>query len=69
VFIDGANTEFVEAIKQELGENTNWHDIHDKILWCKKMGLNIADYMQVVPVSFAREGASMLAHCKNLLEH
>jgi hypothetical protein len=33
------------------------------------MGLNSADYMQVVPVSFAQEGASMLAHCKNLLEH
>ena len=25
--------------------------------------------MQVVPVSFAQEGATMLAHCKNLLEH
>jgi hypothetical protein len=69
VFIDGANVEYVEAIKQELGENTNWHYIHDKIAWCKKLGLDIADYMQVVPVSFAVEGASMLAHCKNLLEH
>ena len=25
--------------------------------------------MQVVPVSFALEGASMLSHCKNLLEN
>jgi hypothetical protein len=69
VFIDGANVEYVEAIKQELGENTNWHYIHEKIAWFKKLGLDIADYMQVVPLSFAVEGVSMLAHCKNLLEH
>lgn len=25
--------------------------------------------MQVVPVLFGQEGAKMLAHCKNLLEH
>lgn len=47
----------------------NWQRIHDKISWCKKLGLNISDYMQIVPVSFAQEGASMLVHCKNLLEH
>ena len=29
----------------------------------------ISDYMQTVPVSFAQEGASMLSHCKNLLEN
>ena len=25
--------------------------------------------MKVVPVSFGQEGAAMLSHCKNLLEH
>ena len=67
--IDSANVEFIEAVKMEMGEDSNWRIIHDKISWCKKLGLNICDYMQVVPVSFAQEGASMLAHCKNLLEH
>ena len=67
--IDSANVEFIEAVKMEMGEDSNWQRIHDKISWCKKLGLNICDYMQVVPVSFAQEGASMLAHCKNLLEH
>ena len=69
VYIDGANTEFIEAVKQELGEDSNWHHIHDKIAWCKKNGLDVSDYMQTVPVSFAQEGASMLSHCKNLLEN
>ncbi len=67
--IDSANVEFIEAVKMELGEDSNWQRIHDKISWCKKMGINVCDFMQVVPVSFAQEGASMLAHCKNLLEH
>jgi hypothetical protein len=69
VYIDAINTEFIEAVKQELGEDSNWYHIHDKINHCRKEGLNISDYMRVVPVSFAQEGPSMLAHCKNLLEH
>lgn len=56
----GANTEFIEAVKQELGEDSNWYHIHDKITWTKKNNLNVSDYLQVVPVSFAQEGASML---------
>jgi hypothetical protein len=66
VYIDMANVEFIEAIKQELGENPNWQYIHEKIAWAR---LNISNYMQTVPVSFAQEGASMLSHCKNLLEN
>jgi len=69
IYIDGANTEFIEAVKQELGEDSNWQRIHDKIAWAKKNGLNISDYLQTVPVSFTQEGASMLSHCKNLIEN
>jgi hypothetical protein len=69
VYIDTANVEFIEAIKQELGENPNWQYSHEKIAWAKKKRLNISNYMQTVPVSFAQEGASMLSHCKNLLEN
>ena len=33
------------------------------------MNLRIEDsIMKVIPVSFSQEGASMLSHCKNLLE-
>lgn len=69
LYIDGVNVEFVEACKQELGEDSDWYRIHERIAWCKKNSLNVADYMQVVPVSFGQEGPKMLAHCKNLLEH
>ena len=41
VYIDMANVEFIEAIKQELGENPNWQYIHEKIAWAKKNRLAI----------------------------
>jgi hypothetical protein len=69
IYCDGANPEFIEAVKQELGEDSNWSRVHEKISHCRKEGLNLSDYMKVVPVSFAQEGASMLVLCKNLLEH
>jgi hypothetical protein len=52
-----------------LGEDSNWHHIHEKIAHCRKEGFDISKYMRVVPVSFAQEGPSMLTRCKNHLEH
>lgn len=69
VYIDGVNVEFVEAVKQDWPEDSDWYRIHERIAWCKKNSLNVSDYMHVVPVLFGQEGAKMLAHCKNLLEH
>jgi hypothetical protein len=69
IYIDMANTEYIEAVKQELGENSNWQYIHERIAYYKKNRLNISEYMKTVPVSFALEGVKMLVHCKNLLEN
>jgi hypothetical protein len=52
----------------EIGEDSNWQYIHEKLSWAKKNRLRIENYMKVVPVSFAVDGATMLVHCKNLLE-
>jgi hypothetical protein len=68
VYIDMANVEFIEAVKSELGENTNWQYIHEKLAYCKKNKLKIENYMKVIPVSFATDGATMLVHSKNLIE-
>ena len=68
VYVDMANVEFIEALKQEFGENSNWQYIHDKLAYCKKNKLKVENYMKVVPVSFGIDGATMLVHCKNLIE-
>jgi hypothetical protein len=70
VYIDMANVEYIEAVKQELGDDTNWQRIHDTLKRYRDMNLRIEDSsMKCIPVSFSQEGASMLTHCKNLLEH
>ena len=70
IYIDMANVEYIEAVKQEMGDDTNWQRIHDTLKRYRDMNLRIEDSsMKVIPVSFRQEGASMLTHCKNLLEH
>jgi hypothetical protein len=60
VYIDAANVEFIEAVKQDMGENSNWQYIHEKLAWAKKNRLKIENYMKVIPVAFSQEGAKML---------
>jgi hypothetical protein len=70
VYIDQANVEYIEAVKQEIGDDTNWQRIHDTLKRYRDMNLRIEDSsMKVIPVSFGQEGPSMLTHCKNLLEN
>jgi hypothetical protein len=66
VYIDQANTEFIEAVKQDFNENSDWQYVHDTML---EYGSRVDKIMKVVPTSFSKEGASMLTHVKNLLEH
>jgi hypothetical protein len=70
VYIDMANTEFVKDVKADMGDSTDWQYIHDTLLKYKKMkSARVESVMKVVPVSFREEGASMLVHVKNLLDH
>jgi hypothetical protein len=70
VYVDMANTEFINDLKQDFGDDTNWQRIHDTLNKYRHSPSRIEDSgMKVIPVSFAQEGASMLVHCKNLLDH
>jgi hypothetical protein len=70
VYCDMANTEFIKDLKEDFGDNTNWHYIHETLLKYRKMKTaRVEDVMRVVPVSFAQDGASMLVHVKNILDH
>jgi hypothetical protein len=69
VYIDGSNAAFVEAAKQELGEDSNWTRVHEKINHCRREGFNVSNYMRVVPVSFGQEGPAMLSRAKSIIEN
>ena len=69
IYSDAVNTEYIKALKDEFGENSDWQYIRDKISYCRKNRLRVENYMKIIPVSFGSEGPSMLVHLKNLLDH
>lgn len=69
IYVDGSNPEFISTLKQEVGENTRWDYIQDKILYCKQHNIDLARYMTVIPVPFSTSAKYMLMHTKELLEY
>ena len=67
--VDGANPTFITAMKDRLGENSNWHQIHDTMNRCKREGFELNNYMRVCPVNFNEDAKYMLQHLKRLLDH
>jgi hypothetical protein len=68
IYVDAANPEFITTLKRQVGETSRWDFIQEKILYCKKLNLDLARYMTVVPVPFSTEGKNMIMHTKELLE-
>jgi hypothetical protein len=68
VYIDRANVELIEAVKQDFGDNTNRQRTHNTLKSYKELHSRVEQVLKVIPVSFDQEGASMLVHVKNLLE-
>jgi hypothetical protein len=70
VYTDMANPEFTKDLKEDFGENSDWNYNHELIAKYRKMPKSrVESVMRVVPVSFTVDGASMLVHVKNILEH
>jgi hypothetical protein len=62
--VDGSSPELVSSLKELVGETTRWDFINKKILYCKKHDLDIARYMNIIPVSFSSPAKDMLLHTK-----
>jgi hypothetical protein len=69
IYVDAANPEFITTLKELVGETTRWEYIQDKMLYCKKHNLDLARYMNVIPVPFLIAAKDMLVHTKELLEY
>jgi hypothetical protein len=59
----------ITTLKELVGESTRWDYINDKIQYCKKHNLDLANHMTVIPVPFNTSGKDMLMHTKELLEY
>ena len=68
IYVDAANSEVIDAIKREFGEDTNWSYIREKMAYYKKNNLYLENIMQTIPVAFSVEGKHMLQHARRLME-
>jgi hypothetical protein len=71
VFIDGANPSFIRALKDRLGEDTDYDRLitHLKNSYGKNFGLSsLIENMCVIPINFRNEHKQMLLHAKKVLE-
>lgn len=69
IYVDGSSPELVSSLKELVGETTRCDFINEKMVYCKKHDLDLARYMNVIPVSFSSSAKDMLLHTKELLEH
>jgi len=69
IYVDASNPEFITTLKELVGETTRWEYIQDKMQYCKKHNLDLARYMNVIPVPFSTAAMDMLVHTKELLEY
>lgn len=68
IYVDAANPEVWQSLKREFNEPYSEQYMKDKLAWCHKNSLEMANYMLVVPVPFSTQGAQMLQHTKALVE-
>jgi hypothetical protein len=71
VFVDGANPEFIRALKDRIGEDTEYDRLitHLKKSYDKNYGISsLIENMCVIPINFRNEHRAMLLHAKRLLE-
>jgi hypothetical protein len=71
VFVDGANPSFIRALKDRLGEDTEYDQLiaHLKTSYGKNFGLSsLIENMCVIPINFRNEHKHMLFHAKRILE-
>ena len=67
--VDGSNPELIVSLKKKIDENSRWSYIQEKVQYCKKRNLNLAEYMTVVPIVFNTENINfMSSHSKKLLD-
>ena len=67
-YVDGANPEFIQSLKYQIGETSSPLIYNQYIENAKKRHVPLEQIMKVIPVYFSTEHRSMLEHCKMMLE-
>jgi hypothetical protein len=71
VFVDGANPEFIRALKDRLGEDIDYDGLftHLKTSYGKNYGLpSLIENTCIISINFRNEHKQILLHAKRILE-
>lgn len=69
IYVDAANPEIITAIKAALNERTDYERQIANLKQRHPKHLNLATYMDVIPISFGTDGREMLAHAKLAMDN
>ncbi len=69
IYVDSANPEIITAIKRGLNERTDYEKHISNLKTRHPKYLNLATWMNVIPMSFSADGREMLAHTKRYLDN
>ena len=69
IYVDAANPEIITVIKRGLNERTDYEKHISNLKARHPKHLNLATWMNVIPISFSSDGREMLAHTKRYLDN
>jgi|SRR5215208_217922 len=69
IYIDSANPEIITAVKRGLNERKDYEKQISSLKTRHPKYLNLATWMNVIPISFSTDGREMLAHTKRYLDN
>jgi Terminase RNaseH-like domain len=69
IYVDSANPKIITAIKRGLNERTDYERYISNLNTRHPKFLNLATWINVIPMSFSSEGREMLAHTKRYLDN
>ena len=53
--VDASNPELIVSLKKKVDERSDWQYIQEKVQYCRKHNLNLAQYFMVCPIVFNTE--------------
>src|SRR5215211_7063668 len=69
IAVDASQPELIVSLKKKIDERYQWQYIQDKVQYCKKHNIDIAQCMIVCPIVFNTTSRSfMSSHSKRLLD-
>jgi hypothetical protein len=67
--VDASQPELITSLKKLIDERHNWSYVQEKVQYCKKHNIDLAQCMIVCPIVFNTESRSyMTSHSKRLLD-